>query len=208
MTMFTSPSLGALATALAAAQGEIEDASKSSTNPAFKTKYADLAEVLQTVRPVLSKHGLSVVQTPGSLYEVAGKLVINVATTLLHKSGEFISDTLSVPVTKADAQGIGACVTYGRRYALAAICGISQDDDDGNTAAGKTTKPAAAPAKPKSEPSKGKLSRTELEAAFKAAQKPEELDELAGSYAALAPDDQAALLPIAKAARARVGGGQ
>lgn len=203
--MQKSGTLGELATALAAAQGELEDASKSSVNPAFKSKYADLAEVLQTVRPVLSKHGLSVTQTLGMYLEpssVAPKARIQVTTMLLHKSGEFISDTVAMPLVKDDPQGVGSAVTYARRYGLAAIVGIAQDDDDGNAGAAKK---AAAPkvSAPKTEPSK---SVADLEASFKNAQSPEELDALAKDFAALSAEDQAKILPVAKAARARVGG--
>jgi hypothetical protein len=62
--MNKSESIAALAAAMAEAQGEMENASKKSTNPHFKSKYADLAEILNTVRPVLARHGLSVVQFP------------------------------------------------------------------------------------------------------------------------------------------------
>jgi hypothetical protein len=207
VTIHNSESLANLAPALALAQGELEDATKSSINPAFKSKYADLAEVLQTIRPVLSKNGLSVVQTIGMLMEPhdgKDKYSIQVATMLLHKSGEWIRDTCVMPLSKVDAQGVGAATTYARRYGLAAIVGIAQDDDDGNAASGRQKAPAAAPkASPKTEP--GKTGES-LEAAFKNAQSPDELDALAKDFAALSAEDQAKILPVAKAARARVGG--
>lgn len=127
--MNKSESIAALATAVAMAQGEVENADKNSTNPHFRSKYADLAEILNTVRPVLSKHGLSVMQFPSFSDGVA-----HVETVIAHKSGEWMSETCSAPVQKADPQGVGSALTYLRRYSLAAIVGVAQEDDDGNDA--------------------------------------------------------------------------
>lgn len=124
-----------LADALAKAQGEIENASKSSVNPHFKSKYADLAEVLNTVRPVFSVHGLSVTQMPSFADGVC-----SVETLLMHSSGQWISSTASATVSKNDAQGVGSCITYLRRYSLAAVAGIAQEDDDANAAVGNRPK--------------------------------------------------------------------
>ena len=115
--------------ALAKAQGEIENASKSSTNPHFRSKYADLAEVLNTVRPVLSAHGLCLIQSTA----FDGTLV-SVTTLLGHSSGGWVSSTASCVPTKTDAQGVGASTTYLRRYSAASMCGIAQEDDDGQAA--------------------------------------------------------------------------
>ena len=122
--------------ALAQAQSEVENATKGSINPHFKNRYADLAEVLNTVRPVFASHGLSIVQSTS--YD--GSLV-SVTTTILHAEGGYISSTASCVPAKADAQGVGASTTYLRRYALAAMTGIAQEDDDGQSAA--HNKPAA-----------------------------------------------------------------
>lgn len=203
----TSMSLTSLAKALAAAQGELTDAAKTSTNPGFKSKYADLAEVLQTVRPVLSKHGLSVVQGPGSYTKELG--TVAVTTVLLHSSGEFIQTVLQVPVTKPDAQGVGGAITYGRRYSLAAMVGIAQDDDDGNTAVGRGND-TGAPTKAKASKAKGEsppadvMDVAALKLAFEAATN-EELPKLAPHFASQTPDDQTELLPFVKAARKRLG---
>lgn len=116
--------------ALALAQGEVENASKSSSNPHFRSKYADLAEVLNTVRPVFAKNGLSIAQSTA----FDGSLV-SVSTLIAHKSGGLIVSEASCVPGKTDAQGIGAATTYLRRYSLAAMAGIAQEDDDGNTAA-------------------------------------------------------------------------
>lgn len=126
----------ALNKALAQAQFEVENATKSSINPHFKNRYADLAEVLNTVRPVFAGRGLSIVQSTS--YD--GSLV-SVTTTILHMDGGHISSTASCVPAKADAQGVGASTTYLRRYALAAMTGIAQEDDDGQSAA--HNKPAA-----------------------------------------------------------------
>lgn len=136
--MLKSESIAALATALAEAQGEIENATKNSQNPHLKNRYADLAEILNTVRPVLSRHGLAVSQHPAFADNM-----VQVETILLHKSGEWMASTITTPVQKADPQGVGSAVTYARRYSLAAIVGLSQEDDDGHAAT--KGKPGQAP---------------------------------------------------------------
>ena len=127
--MNKSDSIKELAAALAAAQAEIENAGKNASNPHFKSKYADLAEVLNTVRPVLARHKLSVAQFPSLADGMA-----SVETILMHASGEWISGIASAPLSKPDAQGVGSATTYLRRYSLAALAGVAQEDDDGNGA--------------------------------------------------------------------------
>jgi hypothetical protein len=127
-----------LFTALAKMQGEVENATKGSLNPHFKSKYADLAEVLNTVRPVLAANGLSVIQSPS--FDGG---VCHVTTTLAHSSGGYITGTMSCVPAKMDGQGVGSSTTYLRRYSLAAVCGIAQEDDDGQSAA--HNKPAVYP---------------------------------------------------------------
>jgi len=134
-----SPSITALAEALARAQGEVENASKNASNPVFRSRYADLAEIINTVRPVLAKHGLALAQFPGY-----ADGVVTLDTVLMHKSGEWMAATSGAPIppkeTKdgrvlpADAQSVGSALTYLRRYSMAAVCGIAQEDDDGNAA--------------------------------------------------------------------------
>ncbi len=143
--MIKSDSIAALSASLAKAQGELENASKNANNPHFKSRYADLAELLNTVRPVLSKHGLAVIQMPSFDSGVA-----SVETLLTHSSGEYVSSTCSAPVTKQDAQGVGSAITYLRRYSLAAFCGIAQEDDDANSSVGHKTLPQQA--KPQAKP--------------------------------------------------------
>ena len=132
--MQMSENINELATALAKAQGEMKNAGKTSDNPFFKSKYADLAEILNAVREPLSKYGLSISQ----LYDGMGMpdKTITVTTLLMHSSGQYISNSANYPVAKADIQGVGSAITYARRYSLAAILGLSQEDDDGNAAVG------------------------------------------------------------------------
>lgn len=135
--MNKSEQINELATAMAKAQLEIENASKNAANPHFRSKYADLAEVLNTVRPVFAKHGLAVIQSAGFDSGIA-----SVETTIAHASGQWISSTVSAPVSKQDAQGVGSALTYCRRYGLAGMAGIAQEDDDANAAVGGRPQPA------------------------------------------------------------------
>lgn len=134
MKVTFSTEIGELAKALANAQGMMENAKKTCDNPFFKSKDADLAGVWDTCREPLTKNGLSVVQMPGAIDEKGN---IEITTMLAHASGQWILSTMGIKVTKADAQGIGSAITYGRRYALAATVGIAQEDDDGEGAVGR-----------------------------------------------------------------------
>ena len=127
-----SESIANLALALSIVQGKMSHAVKDSANPFFKSKYADLESVWDACRTLLAENGLAVMQFPG-LYTDHDKSM-SLTTIISHKSGEYISQEMSVPVTKADAQGAGSALTYMRRYALAAVVGVVQADDDGNAA--------------------------------------------------------------------------
>lgn len=129
-----SQDIGELAKALAAAQGAMSNAKKSSDNPFFKSKYADLAEVWDTCREPLAKNSLAIIQMPGEIDEQGN---IKITTMLTHSSSQWIKSTMNIKVAKLDAQGIGSAITYGRRYALAAMVGIAQEDDDGESAVGR-----------------------------------------------------------------------
>lgn len=130
--MNKSESIKNLAIALAKFQGEVENPTNSRTvsTGKFSYKYAPLDEVLNLIRPLLSKHGLSVIQVP-----VANDGLVGVSTTLIHESGEYIEFApILVKMDKVSAQGAGSAITYARRYALSSILGISsEDDDDGNS---------------------------------------------------------------------------
>lgn len=117
--------------ALSAFQGEIKNARKTKSNPFFKSNYADLAEVLDTIRPTLAKHGLSIIQATDI---INGMLFIK--TILAHSSGEFIEGNYPVLYKDQNPQTIGSGVSYARRYSLMGIVGIaSEDDDDDGTMA-------------------------------------------------------------------------
>ena len=176
-----SEQINELFTALSRAQGMLDAATKDALNPHFGKKYADLNSVWNACREALSKNSLCVVQT----HEPAEKGILRTITTLGHSSGQWISSTLDIPLTKHDAQGVGSAMSYARRYALAAIVGITQDDDDGEstmirTQPSKTTpapKPKTDPMKPKQEMDSGKQAfmnypvekKQKLAAAFKEA---------------------------------------
>jgi hypothetical protein len=116
---------------LVKAQANIHGAIKDSTNPHFKSKYADLSSVMEAVKAPLLAQGIAIVQAtePSEANEV------RLSTMLLHASGEYIADTITVPVNKQDAQGYGSAMTYARRYGLQAMTGCCPEDDDGNAAA-------------------------------------------------------------------------
>lgn len=141
--MKTSPTLAKIAPSLLAAQAEITWATKDSTNPHFKNRYADLQSVIEAIKPALNKNGIFFSQHPTP--SDAGTL--GLTTTLLHSSGEWIEDTAIIPLPKNDPQGYGSAMTYGRRYGLAAICGLFQSDDDGEAA-----KPSQMPVKASQSP--------------------------------------------------------
>jgi hypothetical protein len=128
-----------IATALVKAQKAFGPALKSSTNPHFKSRYADLAACVEAVIDALNENGIALIQQS---HECADGVIIE--TLFVHESGETLSGgKLHVPATKQDAQGYGSAMTYARRYSLQAACGIAPEDDDGNNA-------SRAPAKPKS----------------------------------------------------------
>lgn len=131
--MNTSSGTTEISKALAAAQAKMEHATASSTNPHFKSKYADLAEIFDTARTPLTANGLSVWQSVGGERDS-----LKLTTRLLHISGEWIEDTMPLILSKQDMQGLGSAITYGRRYALMSALGIAPDDD-GNAASGRPT---------------------------------------------------------------------
>lgn len=136
--MQRSEEINELATAMALAQGEIEGAEKDRQNTHFGSRYADLGSVWRACRGALSKHGLAVIQLPRTVYSPEG-VSVDVETLLTHKTGQWLSEVLNVPVSNGNAQGIGSTITYARRYALAAMVGVApeDDDDDGEGAVGR-----------------------------------------------------------------------
>ncbi len=124
------PAAPTLAGSLAKAQAEMGKALKHNTNPAFRSKYADLGSVMDACLPALNKHGIAVVQP--TIDDAEGRYV---ETVLLHESGETLRCRVPLIVQKNDMQGYGSAVTYARRYGLMCMAGIAPEDDDGNDAA-------------------------------------------------------------------------
>ncbi len=127
----TSEQVQELFSALSAAQKVMAGATKDATNPHFGNKYADLASVWDACRAPLADNGLSVFQPV-----TAEGARVTVTTLLAHKSGQWIASDLTMTSDKLTPQGIGSCITYGRRYGLSAMVGIAPEDDDGNLASG------------------------------------------------------------------------
>jgi len=137
MDIDTSEANAELFAAMAIAQGQIEDAAKSSKNDFYKSKYADLSSVRAAIRQPFADNGLSVMQWP---ITVPGG--VKVITILAHKSGGRITGELFMPV-KHEPHPIGSGISYARRYALMSVANLAADDDDGNAA--QTAKPVAEP---------------------------------------------------------------
>ena len=120
-----------IAAAFVKAQKGFGAALKTSTNPHFKSRYADLSACVEAVIDSLNDNGIGLMQ---NFHESEGG--VTVETVFIHESGDTLSGgKLFVPATKQDAQGFGSAITYGRRYGLMAACGIAPEDDDGNAAA-------------------------------------------------------------------------
>lgn len=139
--MEQSASIGELAKALSAFQAAVENVTKDGSNPYFKSKYATLENIIDTIRPHLAKHGLSFSQIPTGENELS--------TILMHVSGEWLKATAKMTPKDQSPQGQGSAITYMRRYALSAALGIAtEEDDDGNVASNaKPVKAAKIPEK-------------------------------------------------------------
>lgn len=137
--MITSTTISKIAAALVQAQAEMENATKGSKNPFFKSTYADLNAIREVALPALNKNKIVALQPT---VVIDGKKYVQ--TTLMHETGEFISgitEILSVKENDAQAQGSG--ISYARRYGLSAILNVGAEDDDGNAASGKKQEPVA-----------------------------------------------------------------
>jgi hypothetical protein len=129
-----SETIGAVAAALSKAQADITGALKDSSNPFFKSKYADLASCWDACRKQLAANNLAVIQTIYVHWD-SGQTMLS--TTLAHSSGEWIRSDLPVLAKDLSPQAQGSGITYARRYALAAIVGLAQVDDDAEAAQGR-----------------------------------------------------------------------
>jgi len=128
--MNQSESINDLAAALAKAQGEFIPALKDSSNPFFKSKYANLCSIVKSCQEPLSKNGISYTQVT---LKQDGEWVLQ--TKLMHTSNQWVQSTTPIITLKPDIQSFGSAVTYARRYALAAIAGVTTDEDDDGEAA-------------------------------------------------------------------------
>lgn len=136
--------LNKIASAFVRAKREFSPALKTSTNPHFKSRYADLSACLEAVNDALLNNGIAVYQETSE--DANG---VTVETVFLHESGEMLrGGKLHVPASKQDPQQYGSALTYCRRYSLMAACGIAAEDDDGNAASKPAPAAQAAPAKP------------------------------------------------------------
>jgi hypothetical protein len=142
--MNKSESIAQLALALSKLQSEVQDVYKD--RQGYGYKYADLASVLDVTRPLCAKYELAVTQLCGT--DSNGSPTVE--TVILHSSGEWISGTLSIPMHAAKglspAQCMGICISYGRRYALAAALGVAQTDNDASIHPEKDEEQIADPA--------------------------------------------------------------
>ena len=176
-----------IASALVKAQKGFGSALKTSSNPHFKSRYADLAACVEAVIDSLNDNGIALIQ---QTHECDNGVIVE--TTFIHESGEvFSAGKLHVPASKHDAQGYGSALTYARRYSLMAAAGIAPEDDDGNAA---TARPSSPPVQRKADP---KVGPDELKAITELAQKTStDLSAIAKAYGLSSIND----LPLAKTA--------
>ena len=132
--MRRSEAIDLFAASFAKAQNEMSGPVKDKMNPAFKSRYADLASAHEACREALTKHGLGYLQT--AMINAAG-VFCGITTTILHSSGQWVEGDFPISPVKNDPQGIGSASTYGRRYGLMAMVGIAPEDDDGEAAMGR-----------------------------------------------------------------------
>jgi hypothetical protein len=130
--------------AIVKAQSEMQGAVKGSSNPFFKSKYADLGSVMAASKEALHSHDLAIVQFP-----IAADGMCGVETVIVHGSGEWMSQACLLATAKQDPQAYGSAITYARRYGWQAVCGIPSEDDDGNYATHGSSKPKKYPKKDK-----------------------------------------------------------
>lgn len=166
--------------AFVAAQKGFGAALKSSTNPHFRSRYADLSACVEAVIDSLNENGFALLQITHP-----AEAGVAVETILLHESGERITGgILHVPASKQDAQGYGSALTYARRYSLMATCGIAPEDDDGNAASKRKSR-----------------SKDEIAAVISSA---ESLMELQAKWAGLSPEEKLLVADVKDAKKAEL----
>jgi len=128
-----SDTIGAITAALSKAQGAMRSAEKDATNPFHKSRYATLGSVWEVARKPLADNGLALAQFPH-----AEGIKVTVVTLLAHgESGEWMEGSLTLMSKEPTPQGVGAAITYARRYSMLAVTGIAPEDDDGEAAEGR-----------------------------------------------------------------------
>ena len=127
--MKSSESINELAAALCKAQGDMGGAVKDSSNPFFKSSYADLTSVIKAIKEPFADNGLSYTQFP-----VTDENGMGVCTRLMHVSGQWLEGQFTLPVVKRDPQAASSSLTYARRVSLSSIAGIPTADDDAESA--------------------------------------------------------------------------
>lgn len=167
MSWSSSHDIAQIAPALVKALGELSDVPKgreakipTKTGASYGYKYADLADTLSMVRPILARHGLAVTQTASN----PDSDTVAITTTLIHTSGEWMSFHPLLLPNGRTAQETGSAITYGRRYSLLAVLGLAAEDDDGASAAPRQSRsvPARSSERPSPAP-KPKVSSPEEE---------------------------------------------
>jgi hypothetical protein len=167
MSWSSSPDIAQIAPALVKALGELTDVPKgreakipTKTGASYGYKYADLADTLSMIRPVLARHGLAVTQTASN----PDGDTVAITTTLIHSSGEWMSFHPLLLPNGRTAQETGSAITYGRRYSLLAVLGLAAEDDDGASAAPRQSRSASPRSQERPQPApKPKVSTPEEE---------------------------------------------
>lgn len=134
--MQTSTEINKLSQALSLAQGSLKSAEKDGVNPHFRSNYATLASVIDTIREPLYKNGLAIIQSP-DISEGGIKLV----NRLVHESGQWIETAYPIKPVQDTPQAWGSAITYARRYCLMSILAVAAEDDDGTAATQPRTQP-------------------------------------------------------------------
>lgn len=130
--MTTSEQVDKIFPALIKAQSEMGKAKKDCNNPFYKSKYADLNQLIELTKEILFSNKMAIIQSP----EGSGNTA-SINCRIIHESGQWMEGTITLPLAKNDPQQAGSAITYARRYQLAALFNIAQEDDDGNNASGK-----------------------------------------------------------------------
>jgi hypothetical protein len=116
---------------------QVKDPKKSGVNPHFRMKYSTLKDILESIRPALHDNGFLILQEPTTIRE-EGVISVLLTTSIVHKSGEYLQNIITLPTRAGDVQEFGSIVTYLRRYSLLSIFSLAPDeDDDGERAVGR-----------------------------------------------------------------------